>query len=395
MRSGRTGPGATLLRAAALAPVVALALALAPGGALGQGWSLQTQAGRVTYDVGPSDLGISNLIVGLSWSGLEHRWLQVSSAVPLAEDDPFWAAGAAGGRLSRRAAGFTLGVDAAGHGFLQRDRSAAESRSPLPLPGGDETAPANSGYGVSGELMPVLSTSLGPLTLEARTGAAAYHSAFADQSFTRTAALSDARVSLSPTAASLLSGELRHVRTDGEGYAFAGASAYLALGAVSLWGSAGHWLSDAVDTSPWAVGASLALGRRLDVTASLRQDGFDPLYQSLPRRSWSVGASLSLGGAPSLARPVPAEYRDGRATIVLDADAGGGTPHLAGDFTDWERVPMERVGGRWRWSGQLEPGVYHFSFVNADGEWFVPADYPGRQDDGMGGHVAVLVVGDP
>ncbi|HUH13668.1 MAG TPA: hypothetical protein VMK65_11180, partial [Longimicrobiales bacterium] len=184
-----------------------LALALAPGAAGGQGWSLNTQAGRVTYDAGPSALGISNLILGLTYSGPQRRWLQLSSAVPLAAEDPFWAAGAAGSRLSRSAGRFTVGIDGAGYGFLQQDRSAAAEGPTLPLPGipgGDETAPENSGYGVSGEVLPVLSTTWGRATLEARTGVAAYHSAFADQSFTRTVGMTDARVTLVPNATAVL-----------------------------------------------------------------------------------------------------------------------------------------------------------------------------------------------
>jgi len=38
------------------------------------------------------------------------------------------------------------------------------------------------------------------------------------------------------------------------------------------------------------------------------------------------------------------------------------------------------------------PGVYHYTFRSATGEWFVPVSTAGRRDDGMGGFVAVLVV---
>jgi hypothetical protein len=40
----------------------------------------------------------------------------------------------------------------------------------------------------------------------------------------------------------------------------------------------------------------------------------------------------------------------------------------------------------------IASGVYNYAFRSASGEWFVPASTPGRKDDGMGGHVAVLVV---
>ena len=53
---------------------------------------------------------------------------------------------------------------------------------------------------------------------------------------------------------------------------------------------------------------------------------------------------------------------------------------------------MEREGGRWIWRARLAPGTYHYAFVAEDGTWFVPESVPGRRDDGMGGHVAVLVV---
>jgi hypothetical protein len=40
----------------------------------------------------------------------------------------------------------------------------------------------------------------------------------------------------------------------------------------------------------------------------------------------------------------------------------------------------------------LAAGVYQYAFRSATGEWFVPTSIAGRRDDGMGGHVAVLVV---
>lgn len=392
-RKGRLG--ANTLRGAAPAWLFVVAgtaaVFLAPAPAQGQGWSLETQAGRVRYDVGPSTLGVSNLILGLRYAGLDRTWLQASSAVPLQEEDPFWGALAGGARASRSLGRFDLGVDLAGYGFLQADRSEGADLGPLPLPG--ESAPENSGFGFTGEAMPLVSLPIGAARLEARAGGALYHSSFADSAFTRTVALSDARLTFFPTLSTLVAAEARLVRADGESFPYAGASAVASVGQLSIWGSGGRWLTDLVDTTPWSVGVSLAIGPRLEAIASARQDAYDPLYQSLPRRSWSVGASLALGGAgPSLAEPVPSAYRDGQATIALDSDDAPAAPSVAGDFTGWEPRPMQRVGDEWRWTGPLEPGVYHFAFVTAEGEWFVPEGYPGRQDDGMGGWVAVLVV---
>jgi hypothetical protein len=72
--------------------------------------------------------------------------------------------------------------------------------------------------------------------------------------------------------------------------------------------------------------------------------------------------------------------------------AAKGRPAIAGDFTGWKPVPMQRDGSRWTYMVKLEPGAYHYAFVAEDGTWFVPESVAGRQDDGMGGHVALLVV---
>jgi len=53
---------------------------------------------------------------------------------------------------------------------------------------------------------------------------------------------------------------------------------------------------------------------------------------------------------------------------------------------------MEREGDDWTYTVAVPRGVYSYAFVGADGAWFVPEGVPGRKDDGMGGHVAVVVV---
>jgi hypothetical protein len=125
----------------------------------------------------------------------------------------------------------------------------------------------------------------------------------------------------------------------------------------------------------------------------MRRDTFDPLYRQPAQTSWSVGLSLQVGGAaPSAAPPVPAAYVDGRATLRLPVAASGAQPSIAGDFNDWTPAPMTRDGDHWTYTVALARGVYHYAFVDPAGGWFVPEGVPGRRDDGMGGHVAVLVV---
>jgi hypothetical protein len=95
------------------------------------------------------------------------------------------------------------------------------------------------------------------------------------------------------------------------------------------------------------------------------------------------------------AKPVTLSYAhdDGGVVLHLPArDAGSPPPLIAGDFTNWMPVRMERHKEEWRYSVRVSAGVYHFAFRGADGRWFVPASYPNRTADGMGGWVAVLVI---
>jgi hypothetical protein len=116
--------------------------------------------------------------------------------------------------------------------------------------------------------------------------------------------------------------------------------------------------------------------------------------------------SLSLAGRSPLliltiaalvipaAKPATAYvHDDGRVVLHLPArDAGAPPPLIAGDFTNWMPVRMERHKDEWRYSVHVSSGVYHFAFRGADGRWFVPASFPNRTDDGMGGWVATLVI---
>ena len=102
--------------------------------------------------------------------------------------------------------------------------------------------------------------------------------------------------------------------------------------------------------------------------------------------------SVLLGRAKVITPPVPASYTGGNALIRLPVSASKTAPSIAGDFNAWKPAPMQRDGNQWTFTVAVQPGVYHYAFVSSTGEWFVPESVPGRKDDGMGGHVAVLVV---
>jgi hypothetical protein len=162
---------------------------------------------------------------------------------------------------------------------------------------------------------------------------------------------------------------------------------------VDVWAETGKWLATDLGERVWGAGGGVSLGLRTSLWGSVRQEAPDPLYWSSTRRTWSVGLTQRLGRVSAPLVPVSRSQED---TVVLRlpvTDAPAGTVSIAGDFNNWQPAPMEREGGDWIIRLPLSPGVYHYAFRAANGDWFVPPSTPGRRDDGMGGFLAVLVVG--
>jgi hypothetical protein len=113
---------------------------------------------------------------------------------------------------------------------------------------------------------------------------------------------------------------------------------------------------------------------------------------SLAGRSFLLILAIAALALPA-AQPVTVSYGQDDVVLHLPArDAGSPPPMIAGDFTNWMPERMERHKGEWRYSVRGSSGVYHFAFRGTDGRWFVPASFPNRTEDGMGGWVAVLVI---
>jgi hypothetical protein len=243
--------------------------------------------------------------------------------------------------------------------------------------------------------MPLVAWAGRGLTAEARLGGVHFTTA-ADgiEPADRTAFVLDGFVGSTPAPQLALRVDAAWVAVPEGSFPYAGLGATWSPG-PTLWGSIGKWLDAEIPSLSWNAGASVPLGSRLALIVNGRHDALDPIYATPARTTWGAGLSLSLGEAPGIAEPVPAAYRDGVATIALPADAADapdGRPSIAGDFNDWTPAPMTRRGDRWTYEVAVTPGVYSYAFVDAEGDWFVPEGTPGRRDDGMGGHVAVLVV---
>jgi hypothetical protein len=228
--------------------------------------------------------------------------------------------------------------------------------------------------------------------VHARTGLSYFTSHFGEEQRDRTVLVSDLQVTLLPSASVALMPAVRSYQADGDRHTYAGLNAIAGNNTASVWGSAGQWIGmDSIGTA-WAGGATWQAHPRAALSFSARRDVFDALYLHPAQTSWGLSVSVRVGGVSALTPPVPATYSSGRATIRLDADHAKSTPRIAGDFNNWKPQPMQRTGDAWTYTVQLTPGVYNYAFVEDEGEWFVPKNYPGRKDDGMGGVVAVLVV---
>jgi hypothetical protein len=372
-----------------LLPAACLAL---PVAADAQEWRLSTQVGRLSWEgSAPGGVDQSSFAIGLSRFG-HNDWFTLSAGTPF-EDGSVWAALGSGKRFAMdRPVG--LGLDLSSHFFMHRvSVQTTEQRSgPLPPIGGEQTITTSAhDYlgGAAGQTMGVAFARHRSTRLELRGGLAVTATYIADQLDEAYTPVIDGRL-LTQAGPVQLGPEAQHWHERGT---YAGATAVLGIGSTMAWASAGKWTHVGPTDLSWSAGAALSLTNGLRLDANVRENGFDPLYAQATGRTMALGASVRLGSRSRFAPPVPAEYAHGRAVIRLRAKDVRGTPSIAGDFSGWKRVPMVASGQDWAVSLPLEPGVYHYAFVTEDGEWFVPENTPGRRDDGMGGWVAVLVVG--
>ena len=378
----------------ALAALLAASV-LVPAPALAQRWSAEAQFGRLDFlaaaAAAPPATSVS---FGLRRDSPSGR-LRFAGGLPLGEEDPVWALAEVAERPGLRRGAWFLGADLSAYGFLQRytTRVAAEGGGLLGglIPGARSREEVVHGFGVAGEAVPVIGVTTSAIGIEAGAGLSYYHGELGEQARSRLARLADVRLTFAPRSPFVVTGQLQGVAVEEGHYSRAGIIGAYRGGHATLWASAGYWL-DGEGGTPWAAGASLSLGQRLEIEVYARHDPFDPIHRSAPRRSWGAATRVFLTSPRAPAKPVPAAYAGGRATIVLPAEAVRGRPRIAGDFNAWTPAPMTREGERWTYTVALAPGVYEYAFVSEDGEWFVPESVPGRKDDGMGGHVAILVV---
>jgi Glycogen recognition site of AMP-activated protein kinase len=353
-------------------------VAASPRDARAQVWSADLSGGRTVYEPVAVNLGTNNLVGTVRYDALRGAWVYGTAALPLGGAAPFWDSAGTGGRFtlpgsSLRRANF--GSDVGAHGFMFRDAAVQQM-----------------GSGGVLEAIPFANVSAGAANLELRGGWRGQSLSFAG--VTQNRGVFETGIRAVYDASVNLQGDVRWVRATEGVFPFVGASiAYAGSSPIRVWGRAGKWVGNsALTNASWSFGASAAIGSRSNLWASAQQDAPDPLYWNAQRRSWAVGVTWRLNRSPAPLLPTPSAQPGGVLIRIAADDAPDGEIFIAGSFNNWQPQPMQREADFWTIRLPLAAGVYHYSFRSASGEWFVPASTPGRRDDGMGGHEAVLVV---
>lgn len=374
-----------------------------PSLACAQQWRLGVDAGQIRSTLDPVAREAVSLAAGAGYEGPSSA-LRVSAGIPSPGDSVRWAAIGGWKRLAGTTRGFTGGIDLSANafGFRMPGSTAQPVRGGLlgPVRPAVPASVTINGRALAGQALPLIAFDAGAVQVQARGGVSYYGVSAGDAEAERIARLGDLQLVIRPTSALALIPTVRHVAPrDEEGATFAGASGVgvTAGDRLRLRGEVGRWLSGIGDSTSgamaWSLGAELRVAARASIAAGVRRSGFDPLHLSPDQTSWSLGASIAFGRGP-LAHSAPVATRDasGSATLELPVSSSSLPPRVAGDFNGWTPAPMERDGANWRYTVAAPPGVYNYAFVAPDGTWFVPEGVPGRKDDGMGGHVAVVVI---
>ena len=356
--------------------LVAIVTSASVGLVFAQEWSVDVSAGRTVYDPLAATLGTNTLLGMIRYEGGRDTWVYGAAAPPSGESGTFWGAAGAGRRLMRTPQGgrSSLGADVGVHGFSFRDRLVGLS-----------------GTGGTLEASPFVRVTLGDGFVEGGGGWRGHTLSFAGARENR--GVFETGVRGGYGAAVRIVGDARWVHAPEGTYPFVAATLAYDGTRGGLWGQAGKWLARDQADRVWGFGGVIILRAGTSVWGSVRRDGPDPLYWNLPRRTWSIGLTQRLGRTPPAVLPMPRSQGGVVVVRLREADAPAGVVAIAGDFNNWQPVPMTRDGGDWVARLTLAPGVYHYAFRSAQGDWFVPLSTAGRRDDGMGGHHAMLVVG--
>jgi hypothetical protein len=156
------------------------------------------------------------------------------------------------------------------------------------------------------------------------------------------------------------------------------------------------------ETTIWGLSASRSIAPSLALVAAAGRAGSDPVTSVPGARYFALGLRLKVGSQvmaplpPAAARTTAAPFRigpavaAGREIVIQAADARA--VELAGDFTDWKPVALQRWGeDGWRALLPISPGLHRLAIRIDGGAWRAPAGTRPITSE-FGGEVAEVVV---
>lgn len=353
---------------------LACAALLLASRAAAQGWSAEAALGRALHDPVAARVATTSASLGVGFQGT-GGWLHLSAGVPVQGSGPTWGAAGLGGWLPfSNVQGVDLGLNAAVNGYAY-----------------GASGPNAGGTGGTAELLPTLGWRRGGLSASLSSGLSAATDVTGDSSTTRGFHDSAARLAFAVSEGIEVGGDARLLRGEGGDWPYAGGTAELRRDWGGAWAHAGSWMGGdhPRPAASYGAGVRVRVMGGASVQASVRQEPFDPLYWSTPRRTWNLQVSHALGRQrrPALLPAVAL----GEAVFRLPRRDHAEPPAVVGDFNGWVPVQMAPDGEWWVARIPIAPGAHHFAYRLADGQMMVPRGVP-SVDDGFGGRSAVVVV---
>ncbi|HZI21961.1 MAG TPA: glycogen-binding domain-containing protein [Gemmatimonadales bacterium] len=166
---------------------------------------------------------------------------------------------------------------------------------------------------------------------------------------------------------------------------FSEVSATLALGErTALFASGGRYPTDPINGS--VAGRYLSGGVRIRITSRRALVSPQPVWYGPSRRS--AGTADPVTDARLDVRLTP----DGLVRLVIHAPDSASTVELAGDFTDWQPVALQRAGvDSWEVVMPIASGVHRLNVRIGQGEWIVPWGATRTADD-FGADVGIVAI---
>ncbi len=344
--------------------------------AAAQGWTAEATAGRALHDPVAARVATTSASLGLGFQGT-GRWLYLSAGVPVQGSGPTWSAGGLGGWLPfSTVQGVDLGLNASVNGYAY-----------------GASGPNAGGTGGTAELLPTLGWRRGALSASLSSGLSTATDVTGDSSTTRGFHDSAARVAFALSHGVEVGGDARLLRGEGGDWPYAGGTAELRRAWGGAWAHAGSWLGGdhPRPAASYGAGVRVRVMAGASVQASVRQEPFDPLLWSTPRRTWNLQVSRALGRQRQSPPPLLPEVVRGEAVFRLPRKDHAEPPAVVGDFSGWQPVRMVADGDWWVARVRIAPGAHHFAYRLSDGQMMVPPGVP-SVDDGFGGRSAVVVV---